>query len=375
MKKLLLVFLSLLGLGVAVVGCPGQDVRGQATGVKAIIENARKNGAYYCAPKELALAEAHWQRTQDELFLGNLIPAKEHIAIADENAKLAFKKSPPEKCAPKVVLPSKKDTDGDGCTDDVDKCPTEPEDKDGFQDDDCCPDPDNDNDGVCDPWVAANGQSEKYASVCHGSDKCPNEPEDKDGFQDEDGCPDPDNDNDGIPDALDKCPNEPEDRDGFQDDDGCPDPDNDNDTVPDLQDQCPNQPGDPANNGCPVQYKLVQVTGTKIELKQKVHFATAKTKILPRSFPLLTEVAKVLKDMPNISVRIEGHTDSRGNDNYNLRLSQGRADSVRTFLLKQGIDGSRMEAVGYGESRPIESNNTRQGREANRRVEFFITKQ
>ena len=107
----------------------------------------------------------------------------------------------------KVVAMGPKDTDGDGIPDDKDKCPNEPEDKDGFQDEDGCPDLDNDGDGIPD-----------------AQDKCPNQAEDKDGFQDEDGCPDPDNDGDGIPDAADKCPNEPEDKDGFQDEDGCPDP-------------------------------------------------------------------------------------------------------------------------------------------------------
>jgi len=349
-------------------GCVGQQVRGQADGVEAIIKNARTNGAYQCAPKELAYAEAYLERTRDELDLGNLIQAKEHITTADTNARLAYKKSPPEKCAPKVVMPAPRvsvrrvDTDGDGCYDDVDKCPKEPEDKDGFQDEDCCPDPDNDQDGILDK-----------------DDSCPNVPEDKDGFQDEDGCPDNDNDRDGIPDSQDKCPNEPEDYDGFEDADGCPDTDNDNDRILDVDDKCPNEPedydGDTDDDGCPDKYKLVVVTDQKIELKQTVYFATAKTQILPRSFALLNEVALVLKDRPKIEVRIEGHTDSRGNDAYNMRLSNGRAASVRTYLIQRGIESSRMVSVGYGEDKPIASNRTRVGRAQNRRVDFFITKQ
>ena len=98
------------------------------------------------------------------------------------------------------------DSDHDGIADDVDKCPNEPEDKDGFQDADGCPDPDNDGDGILD-----------------AADKCPNDAEDFDGFQDEDGCPDPDNDKDGIPDVKDKCPNDPETKNGLEDEDGCPD--------------------------------------------------------------------------------------------------------------------------------------------------------
>jgi outer membrane protein OmpA-like peptidoglycan-associated protein len=350
-------------------GCWGQEVRGQADGVQEVINSARKNGAYRCAPKELALAEAHLNRTRDELDLGNYVPAKEHMEVADKNARLAYKKSPPEKCAPKVVVQKPKvavkvkrvDSDGDGCYDDVDDCPQKPEDMDGFQDEDCCPDPDNDGDGILDE-----------------PDTCPNVSEDKDGYQDEDGCPDPDNDRDGIPDARDKCAVEPEDRDGYEDTDGCPDKDNDSDKIADIADKCPLQPEDYDNDqdddGCPDKYKLVVVTDKKIELKQKVFFATAKTEILPRSFPLLNEVAQVLKDNPNLHVRVEGHTDSRGSNRYNMRLSQGRANSVRSYLMRQGIDGGRMKAVGYGEERPIASNRTRAGRAMNRRVEFVITK-
>lgn len=354
-RQLLPVLLALVG-----AGCWGQTIRGRANGVEDVIANARRNGAYVCAPKELALAEAHLQRTRDELDLGRPVPAQEHIQIADENARAAFAKSPPEKCAPKVVLPGpeRKDTDGDGLFDDVDKCPTVAEDKDGFEDQDGCPDPDNDKDGVAD-----------------ANDRCPNEAEEKDGFEDEDGCPDPDNDQDAIVDASDRCPNEPEDRDGFQDDDGCPDPDNDQDTVVDLQDKCPSEAGPPDTGGCPQKYKLVVVTDQKIELKQTIFFATDKTVILPKSFPLLNEVAQALKDHGTIAVRIEGHTDSRGNDAYNLRLSQGRASSVRTYLVGRGVPPERMEAIGYGETKPIAANQTRAGRAQNRRVEFFITKQ
>ncbi|MCA9666776.1 MAG: OmpA family protein [Myxococcales bacterium] len=352
--------LLLLGALLLLTSCFGQKVAGEADAVAKIVKSARKNGAYRCAPKELALAEAHLLRTRNELDLGNYVPASRHIVVARANAKLAFKNSPPEKCAPKVVV--NLDSDGDGCPDKVDKCPHQPEDKDGFKDDDCCPDPDNDEDGIADKV-----------------DKCPNLPEDKDGYQDSDGCPEPDNDNDGIPDISDKCPNKPEDFDGFQDNDGCPDDDNDNDRIPDIKDKCPNQPedydGDRDDDGCPDKYKLVVVTQNKIELKQKVYFATARTRILARSFRLLNEVGSALKDNPKIHVRIEGHTDSRGSDAYNLRLSQGRANSVRLYLIRRGIDAARMEAKGYGESNPIASNRTRTGRAQNRRVEFTITKQ
>jgi hypothetical protein len=130
------------------------------------------------------------------------------------------------------------DSDGDGVSDAKDACPTEREDRDGFQDDDGCPDPDNDNDGIPDT-----------------ADKCPDQAEDKDGFQDTDGCPDLDNDGDGIPDGYDSCPNEPEDKDGDRDEDGCPDNDRDRDGVPDDVDKCPDVPEDTDGfgdeDGCP----------------------------------------------------------------------------------------------------------------------------
>ncbi|MEO7733229.1 MAG: thrombospondin type 3 repeat-containing protein, partial [Kofleriaceae bacterium] len=115
------------------------------------------------------------------------------------------------------------DRDGDGVPDSIDACPDEAEDKDGFQDEDGCPDLDNDGDGIPD-----------------AADECPNEPEDKDGFQDEDGCPEPDNDKDGIADVVDRCPDAAEDRDNFEDEDGCPDEDNDGDGFADAVDKCPN---------------------------------------------------------------------------------------------------------------------------------------
>jgi outer membrane protein OmpA-like peptidoglycan-associated protein len=206
-------------------------------------------------------------------------------------------------------------------------------------------------------------------------DKCPNEPEDKDGFEDEDGCPDLDNDHDGIPDALDKCPNEPEDKDGFEDEDGCPDLDNDKDGIPDASDLCPNEPGPPEERGCPKKYSLVSVTQEKIELHQAVFFATAKSTIMAQSFPLLDEVADVLKSRSTMQVRVEGHTDSRGRRATNMRLSQARADAVKAYLVGHGIDGSRMVPTGFGPDQPIETNRTAAGREKNRRVEFVILQQ
>jgi outer membrane protein OmpA-like peptidoglycan-associated protein len=333
------------------------------------------------------MAETHVEFTLDELDRGNFVDANEHVQVAIDAIHKAMENS--KACKSQVII-TKTDKDGDGVVDLSDKCPTDPEDKDGFQDEDGCPDFDNDNDGVPDypnqEDECPNQAGSVQAKGCPDTDsdglrneidKCPNKPEDNDGFQDEDGCPDPDNDNDTILDTKDKCPNKPEDKDSFQDEDGCPDPDNDNDTVLDAEDKCPNEPGpvdNPQGKGCPRKYRLVKINREKkqIEIKQKVYFRSGKWSILPRSYRLLRDVAQVLKDFPNMRVSIEGHTDSQGKDAYNLRLSERRADSVRKFLIRSGMDESRLESLGHGESKPIDSNRTRRGREANRRVEFRI---
>jgi outer membrane protein OmpA-like peptidoglycan-associated protein len=286
------------------------------------------------------------------------------------------------------------DIDDDGVENRADKCPTRPEDRDGFRDDDGCPDEDNDADGILDatdkcPDQAEDKDGDRDDDGCpdldddadgiqNENDKCPAEAEDKDAFQDEDGCPDPDNDADGILDAADKCPGEAEDKDGFEDDDGCPEADNDGDGIPDATDKCPTEAedkdGDADDDGCPDLYQTIVVREDRIELKQTILFANGRDKILPPSFPLLNEVAQALKDNPAVSVSIEGHTDDKGDAKRNLRLSQRRADAVRKYLIEQGIAAERLEAKGFGEERPLQDNKTEEGRAANRRVEFNIVK-
>ncbi|MFM7200490.1 MAG: OmpA family protein [Myxococcota bacterium] len=253
------------------------------------------------------------------------------------------------------------DNDGDGIPDEKDQCPNDPEDKDGFEDADGCPDADNDRDGLGD-----------------NRDRCPNQAEDFDGFEDEDGCPEVDNDGDGILDSLDKCPNEPEDKDAFEDDDGCPDEDNDKDGIKDLADKCPNEPevinGVEDEDGCPDEgTQLVFIKDDKLVILFPVHFEYNKVTIRADSETLLNQVAMTIKANDFIKkIRIEGHTDWDGDDNFNLKLSQGRAESVRDYLIKQGVDANRLEAQGFGETRPIASNKTNAGKEKNRRVEFII---
>jgi OOP family OmpA-OmpF porin len=340
-------------------GCAGSAVRTKTADTAQVIATARDNGAQRCAPVELAMAESHNDFASHALDEGNYHEARREAEVAAVNAKLAVEKSPRERCVPKGAPPPPPkgpgDADGDGILDNVDECPRDPEDKDGWKDEDGCPDPDNDNDGLADKV-----------------DKCPDEAEDQDGFEDDDGCPDPDNDKDGLADKVDKCPNEAEDKDGFEDDDGCPDPDNDQDGIADADDKCPLEPGVPPD-GCPKKYNLVVVTEKKIELKQTVYFDTNKATIKPVSFPLLNDVAAALRDNPKLVVEVQGHTDSQGDDAFNKKLSQRRAESVRTYLVGKGVEGARMVPVGYGEDVPIADNRTADGRGQNRRVEFVIT--
>jgi outer membrane protein OmpA-like peptidoglycan-associated protein len=129
--------------------------------------------------------------------------------------------------------------------------------------------------------------------------------------------------------------------------------------------------------GCPKKYTLVVVTKDRIEIKKQIKFAVNSAKIVgAESERILDEVGMALKDNKNIKkIRIEGHTDSDGSDEKNLKLSQNRANSVMSALIKRDIDPARMEAVGYGETKPIASNLTKAGKAENRRTEFNIVEQ
>lgn len=258
--------------------------------------------------------------------------------------------------------PKRGDRDHDGIMDDVDRCPDTPEDKDGFQDSDGCPDLDNDADDIPDV-----------------KDKCPNVPEDRDGFEDEDGCPELDNDKDGILDRVDKCPNEPEDNDGWDSLDGCPDPDNDADGILDVNDLCPFEPetvnGYADNDGCPDE-EQVRVVGDKIVLDDRVHFFVNSAVIRQVSYPLLQRLTKLVAEHPEYThVSIEGHADERGAEDFNRKLSDDRARSVLEFMVKQGIARDRLSAQGFGSSRPLVDKKNEYAWLLNRRVEFTVTRQ
>lgn len=247
------------------------------------------------------------------------------------------------------------DNDKDGIDDVKDKCPNDKEDFDGFEDEDGCPDQDNDGDGILDL-----------------QDKCPNVAEDFDGFEDADGCPDEDNDKDGIADVLDKCPNDPEDIDKFEDDDGCPDIDNDKDGITDLKDKCPNEPetinGVDDDDGCPDE-KKTEPRMPKHQILKGVNFKAGSAEMTFESFKYLDPIVQMLKDYPEIEIEIRGHTDSMGKYESNMRLSQMRAEAVRQYIIERGVDSTRLRAVGFGPSSPIADNRTAAGRAENRRIE------
>ncbi len=247
------------------------------------------------------------------------------------------------------------DADGDGVSDGDDRCEDVPEDLDGFEDADGCPDTDDDADGVLDT-----------------ADTCRTEKEDADGFEDADGCPDTDDDKDGVADTADKCPRDAEDEDGFEDEDGCAELDNDQDGVPDGKDKAPNEPetmnGYQDGDGAPdeVPAAVAKFSG-RIE---GITFDTGKATIAKSSFATLEEAAKVLTEFPDVRLEVQGHTDDQGVDEANLKLSQARAEAVVAWLVQHGVAADRLVAKGYGETKPLVPNDSSAHRAQNRRVEF-----
>ena len=297
-----------------------------------------------------------------------------------------------------VFEPNIGDRDGDGLKDDVDKCPDNPEDFDGFEDEDGCPEPDNDRDGIVDedddcPLVPEDKDGFQDEDGCPEGDKndrdgdgildhvdaCPDDPEDFDDFEDEDGCPELDNDKDGILDVDDLCPNDAEDRDGFEDEDGCPDLDNDKDRILDTDDRCPNEPetynGKDDEDGCPDNNGITKLDDGGITILEPIEFEFNSAKIRATSHYILDAVVATMNGNPDITLlEVQGHTDERGDDAYNLDLSIRRAASVMQYLTSHGVDDKRLSSEGYGETQPVDRRHTQQAWAKNRRVEFVILK-
>ena len=175
-----------------------------------------------------------------------------------------------------------------------------------------------------------------------------------------------DADGDGIIDAEDNCPNEA----GKASNQGCPFADGDGDGIEDAKDKCPSEAGTAANNGCPELD--AEETAILQEALEGVTFKSNSDIMVGDSQSKLDKVVALLQKHPDFDLKISGYTDSSGNDNYNLKLSDDRAHAVETYLKEKGIVASRITAKGYGEENPIADNATPAGRAKNRRVEFEL---
>ena len=233
------------------------------------------------------------------------------------------------------------DTDADGIADKADKCVTVP----GLAKYEGCPVPDTDKDGINDEL-----------------DKCITIP----GLAKYEGCPIPDTDKDMINDEDDKCPTVP----GLARYSGCPIPDSDGDSVNDEEDKCVNEPGLKENNGCPeIKKEIIQ----KVEYAaQKIQFKVGKAALMPASEKVLDEIADMLIKQPELKLDIEGHTSSDGSLSANMKLSDERAETVKNYLVKKGVDPSKLTSQGFGPNKPLNEGKSEQERALNRRVELKL---
>lgn len=318
---------------VAILGGCGPSiltVRGEHDALRVRIQQAKGVGAMVCAPHDLARAQAAWRFGTLELDQADAARAHDHLARGIVAADAAFSagqacgvRAPGANNDPDVGL----DADGDGVVGALDLCPYELEDRDRFRDEDGCPDSDNDGDGLLD-----------------AQDRCPLEPEDRDGRKDEDGCPDPDDDGDGVPDSADRCPEKMETPNGFDDADGCPD----------------------------FSFELIAITGDRVVLPKPLSFEDGSSTIPQGSTPALKELGQWLAYEGGLRLRVEVHTDSKGEPAVLKLLTQSRADTIREFLAAQGVAATRVETMGWGMEKPLATNRTEAGRSQNRRVDLTV---
>lgn len=252
---------------------------------------------------------------------------------------ISWKKQKPvaHKTTPAPNTPG--DRDGDGIIDVNDVCP----DVAGKLAFSGCPD--SDNDGIQDK-----------------EDECPRLP----GIAKYKGCPIPDTDKDGITDEEDSCISVP----GVIQYKGCPIPDTDNDGLNDEQDSCVSMPGPKSNKGCPIVKN--EVTEEMQKTAKAILFKTGSYEITRGSFPALDKVASILNENPDLNLLIEGHTDNEGTEQSNQQLSENRANAILNYLRTKGVKEARLKAMGYGQTKPIDSNTTSKGRAKNRRVELKL---
>lgn len=323
----------------------------------------------------------------------NGCPDADYDGIADKDDKCPTEAG----TAANMGCPEKADRDNDGVADEMDACPDQagpvngcPDmDKDGVADkDDRCPDvagtianqgcpeiKDRDGDGVADDVDPCPDQAGPLKGcpdadldgIADKDDKCPTQA----GTVQNNGCPEAkapaftvsDKDGDGVPDKNDPCP----DKAGpFG---GCPD--SDGDGVADNLDKCPDVVGSSDNHGCPEVKK--EVKDKLAYAAHAVQFETAKAVLKGESYEVLDQIVQIMRENPAYTMSISGHTDDVGSDESNLKLSQDRAKACYDYFLFKGIKADRLRYAGFGEARPIADNNTAEGREANRRVEFELS--
>lgn len=292
------------------------------------------------------------------------IPGKEELAGCPDRDEDGV--ADPEDHCPGIAgsadLNGCPDTDGDGVIDQEDQCPEVA----GLEDLSGCPDADND--GIADQFDECPQEAGPPANK-----GCPIRDTDADGIPDEmDDCPEeagtkktmgcPDSDGDGIPNADDRCPDLPGE---FA---GCPD--SDRDGLIDPEDRCPEEAGPSTNKGCPeIEESVREVLDFAM---QAVQFETEKATLKEESFPVLDQIVDIMEQYPDYSLRISGHTDSLGDDEFNRTLSEERAKACYQYIVSKGVQPSRLSYTGYGEERPIADNESSRGRRLNRRVEFEL---
>jgi OOP family OmpA-OmpF porin len=282
------------------------------------------------------------------------------------------------------------DADKDGVVDEKDQCPQMAQgDKPDPKKPGCPAPPDRDKDGIADDAdacidVAGVESATPTKNGCPGDqdgdgvidlqDKCPDKAQGDKGDPMNPGCPAPaDADADGVLDRDDACPALAGLANADRTQNGCPG-DSDGDSIRDDQDACPEIKGpkdqDPKKNGCP---KMVRFVGAELVILQQVQFTTGTAKLTGNSDEILTEVATVLKDHPElIKLEVQGHTDNKGNAPANKKLSQSRAESVVKAVVAKGVAAERLTAKGYGQEVPLGDNTTDEGRAKNRRVQFKV---
>lgn len=327
---------------------------------------ATRIGPVILGLNDLNLIRAQNQISGVDFYVGTRLPILYH-RVKDKDKDKVSDKMDACKNEPGVwAFLGCPDTDGDGIADSEDACPTvagvaalngcPDKDGDGITDaEDACPDnagpkenqgcPDKDGDGLFD-FI----------------DDCPEIA----GPKENQGCPWPDSDADGLLDKDDECPNLA----GPIENQGCPYKDSDNDGLLDKDDDCPNTPGPKSNKGCPViEQEVIEVLKTAFD---NLEFETNKDIIFESSKPSLTELAVVLKKKTTWKLEIAGHTDNVGDDNLNLVLSKKRAEALKAYLISEGVEETRLITRYFGETQPLASNDTPEGRQKNRRVEMKI---